>query len=107
MALEGKLYTFSASDFLSEFAAEYPSVTLSSNKGCSSKYIPRLYGRHFANHIPPILKKKLPARHRRVCCSTKENEKKIRKETKTYCLTCNIGLGIDPYFHIYHTKVTY
>lgn len=58
---------------------------------------------HFPEHIPPTKKKTAPTRQCYVCCRKRdENGKKIRKETRTYCKDCNVGLCAVSCFKIYH-----
>ena len=68
----------------------------------------RLTGRHFAKYIPATDKKQCPTRQCKVCCSrTGEGGKKVRKETRYYCETCDVGLCLSPCFEDYHVKVKY
>lgn len=67
--------------------------------------ISRLVDRHFISHIPPNPIKKEPRRRCVVCCSKMDkNGKKVRKETRTWCNDCNVGLCMEPCFKIYHTQ---
>ena len=64
----------------------------------------RLLERHFLEYIPPTAKRDKPTREWKVCCSRKDAKgKKIRRETRTYCPDCNVGLCLEC-FKIFHTK---
>jgi len=68
----------------------------------------RLSGKHFPKKIPANEGKENTARKCKVCCSgTDQNGKRRRRESRYSCAPCDVGLGIDPHFEIYHTKNTY
>ena len=61
----------------------------------------QLDGKHFAQHIPPILKKQLPTKRCVVC-----QLHKVRRESRYQCKQClgRPGLCVDPCFEKYHTR---
>lgn len=62
----------------------------------------RLRERHFPEYIPGTEKKKNASKRCVVCAS-----KKIRKESRYYCVECDVGLCAAPCFKTFHTKKDY
>lgn len=68
----------------------------------------RLTERHFLEVIQPTEKKLRLTRQYFVCCSKRNDSgKRMRKETRYFCLDCDIGLCLPPCFKIYHTKAEF
>ena len=63
---------------------------------------PRLVERHFSRFIPPNPTKKNPSRRCHVCANTTRREQR-RKDTRSYCQECDVGLCYDQCFIDYHT----
>lgn len=64
----------------------------------------RLKERHFASYIPPSETKAAPTIKCFICCRKRgENGKKLRKETRFWCRSCNKPLCVIPCFKIFHT----
>ena len=65
----------------------------------------RLTERHFPEYIPATEKKAAPTRRCAICGNKRDARgKKIRKEMRSYCKECNMGLCTIPCFEVYHTK---
>ena len=64
----------------------------------------RLTARHFPSYIPATACKKEPSRKCVVCCSQVVGGKKIRKESRYWCVDCKVGLCAAPCFEVYYTK---
>ncbi|GFW48028.1 piggyBac transposable element-derived protein 4 [Trichonephila clavipes] len=69
----------------------------------------RLTARYFASYIPSNPIKREPRRQCDVCCSRKDgkNGSKIRKETRIWCIDCEIGHCLEPCFELYHTELNF
>lgn len=68
----------------------------------------RLTARHFPAFIPGNDNKEAPTRRCKVCCSKcGEDGKKVRKETRYFCVECDVALCPAPCFGLYHTKKSY
>lgn len=64
----------------------------------------RLIGRHFPSYVEKRSDKHNPARKCVVCSSKRtENGKRIRRESRFVCKTCDVGLCAAPCFEVYHT----
>ncbi|XP_054918033.2 piggyBac transposable element-derived protein 4-like [Dermacentor andersoni] len=64
----------------------------------------RLQERHFPAYIPPTENKATPTRKCFICCKKQGDKgRKIRKETRFWCKSCNKPLCVIPCFEIYHT----
>jgi DDE_Tnp_1-like zinc-ribbon len=82
--------------------------TLPPNKSQESTKLLRLFGKHFIKYIPQTEKTKYPKRRCVVCYSKKgENDMNVRKETRFYCPTCNVGLCLEDCFETFHTQEKY
>lgn len=61
--------------------------------------VSRFIERHFPAIIPPTPNKEKPTKRCHIC-----HEKKVRKESRYWCLECRTGLCPAPCFGIYHTQ---
>ena len=68
----------------------------------------RLSERHFPVFIPPSGSQQNPLRECRVCGASKQDGKRIRKQTRYMCGSCGgVALCVVPCFQRYHTLVHY
>ena len=68
----------------------------------SENTVPWLTERHFLREVAPKTEKSKPQR-RCVVCS-----KHGKKKTSVYCCQiCDVGLCLEDYFELYHTKLYY
>jgi hypothetical protein len=96
-----------AREILKKFKKGEDTIDSSTNEPETSKLF-RLTERHFIKHIPPTEKKATPSRRCVVCYSKKDDKgKNIRKETRFYCPSCDVGLCLDECFERYHTMEKY
>ena len=66
----------------------------------------RLVERHFCRFIPPTPHKEKPTRRCHVCSNTTRRQTR-RKDTRSYCRECNVGLCYDQCFIDYHTLLQF
>ncbi|GBM08941.1 PiggyBac transposable element-derived protein 4 [Araneus ventricosus] len=70
----------------------------------SEENVVRLTGRHFPSYVDESESRKKSRKC--VVCSLKinENGKRVRRESRFECKSCNVGLCVAPCFEIYHTE---
>ena len=65
----------------------------------------RLSGRHFPDLVPAIEKKTNPTRQCYICSRKRvASGKRVRRESRYYCVDCDVALCVVPCFRKYHSE---